>query len=191
MAFFSALWSWLVSFFSLFAFWFSILFVLPFKDYEILWILIPVWMNLFFTDFYQEKKGTDYGSAITNGVAMLWVGVDWIRFLIRALSGRGMTFSKLFSSNILILKFVLSAFVLIVGILIIIEGIKGIRFVRAVGRVRNTSYLLLVLSPVIYGLAQFSWKYLLAIIVFFPLYYTTIELIDRLVPDPKVMGKSD
>ncbi len=191
MAFFWTMWLWIVSFFSLFTFWLSILFVIPLKDYEILWILVPVWMNLFFTDFYQEKRGTDYGSAITNGVAMLWVGVDWIRFLIRALSGRGMTFSKLLSSNILVLKFALSAFVLIIGVIIMIEGIKGIRFVRAVGRVRNTSYLLLVLSPVIYGLAQFSWKYLLAITLFFPVYYFTIELIDRFVPDPKVMGKRD
>lgn len=191
MAFFWTIWSWVVSFFNLFGFWLSILFVIPFKDTEILWILIPVWMNLFFTDFYQEKKGTDYGSAITNGVAMLWVGVDWVRFLIRDLSSRSMTLSKVFSSNILILKFALSAFVLIVGVIIIIEGIKGIRFVRAVGRVRNTSYLLLVISPVIYGLGQFSWKYLLAITIFFPVYYFVIELIDRIVPDPKVMGKRD
>lgn len=191
MAFLWTVWGWVMSFFSLFEYWLSILFVLPFRDYEILWILVPVWMNLFFTDFYQEKKGTDYGSAITNGVAMLWVGVDWIRFLIRALSGRGIPFSKVFSSNILLLKFALSAFVLIIGVIIIVEGVKGIRFVRAVGRVRNTSYLLLVLSPVIYGLAQFSWKYVLAVAIFFPVYYFVIEAIDRIVPDPIVMGKKD
>src|SRR3989344_9185741 len=83
MAFFDILWSGISYLFTLLGSWLSLFFLAPFQNVEVLWILIPIWLNLIVTDFYQEKHGTTIGNAITNGVTMLWVGIDWIRFTLR------------------------------------------------------------------------------------------------------------
>lgn len=156
--------------------WLKIFFVVPFKDLEILWILIPIWISLIFTDFYQEKKGTSLGNAVTNGAVSLWVAIDWIRFLLRNYEG----FTGVFAVKILLCVFVIAG-----GIFIIIEGIKAKKFIHIVGRIRETSYVLLVISPVIYGVVEPTLRYLLGIVVFFPVFYFVFELIDRVLPNPK------
>lgn len=166
-------------FFSSFIYWLSIFFVLPFKDLEILWILIPIWVNLIFTDFFQEKRGTSMGNAITNGAVMLWVGVDWIRYLVRHISSTSPGFSW-----ILFMKFAICAFVIIIGFMIIIEGVKGKEYIRKVARVRETGYVMLICSPIIYGAIELSFKYFLIAILFFPLFYFVFEMIDQKISSP-------
>ncbi len=160
--------------------WISIFFVIPFQNLEILWILIPIWVNLIFTDFFQEKQGTGLGNAVTNGAVMLWVGVDWIRFLLRTMAE---TNAKL--SSTLFFKFSLCAFVILGGLTIIILGVMGKKVTAKIGRVRETSYIMLVLSPVIYGVAEISWKYMGIIVLFMPLFYGFFALIDKVIPNPK------
>jgi len=170
----------LLSLWEMLKFWLSIFFVIPFKNLEILWILIPIWINLIFTDFFQEKRGTGLGNAVTNGAVMLWVGVDWIRFLIRAMSD-----SKLGLTGAFIFKFSLCAFVILGGLTIIVLGVMGKKVTAKIGRVRETSYIMLVLSPVIYGVAEISWRYLGIIVLFMPLFYGFFALIDKIIPNPK------
>lgn len=177
MTFWTGVWWLITSFFSLLWFWLSLFFVIPFHDIEVLWILIPIWINLIFTDFYQEKHGTHFGNAITNGSVMLWVGIDWIRFIVRT--------TETFSGTA-ILKIFLCVLAITLGILIMIEGVHGKKIVSLIGRVRETSYVMLVFSPLIYNLIQPSWYYGISIILFFPLFYFIFETIDRLIPDPKI-----
>ncbi len=177
MTFWTGVWWLISSFFGLLWFWLSLFAVIPFQDVEVLWILVPIWINLIFTDFYQEKHGTNFGNAITNGSVMLWVGIDWIRFIVRT--------TDAFNST-LVLKLFFCFLAIILGILIIIEGVQGKKIVSFIGRVRETSYVMLVFSPVIYNLILPSWYYGLSIILFFPLFYFIFEMIDRLIPDPKI-----
>ena len=143
--------------------------MIPLKDLEVLWILIPVWINFLFTEFFQEREGTSLGNAVTNGAIMLWVGIDWIRFLVRNYKG---------FSGLLALKILLCVLCILGGFLIIYEGIKGKAVIRRIARVREVTYVMLVLSPLIYGLIDPNLKYLLSIIIFAPLFYFFFELLD-------------
>lgn len=172
----------MIWFFSLLWYWLTIFFIIPFKDLEVLWILIPIWVNLIISDFFQEKRGTSLGNAISNGSVMLWVGIDWIRFQTRTF----VDFNGLFA-----LKVVLSAVVFAFGTLIIVEGIKGQRITKYIGRVRETSYVMLVLSPLVYNLLEPTWQFFLSIILFAPLFYVIFEMVDRLIPDPKSIQEEE
>jgi hypothetical protein len=179
------LWSGIAWFFNALLYWLSLFFLVPVENFEILWILIPIWTNLIFSDFYQEKRGTDLGNAISNGAAMLWVGIDWTRFLWRRISEENLTVS--FS---LFFEFFLCALILGLGLVIIIQGVKGHNIATKIGRVRVTSYVMLVLSPLIYGIETLSFKYLFSIVFFFPLFYLLFEMIDRSLPDPKSIKRA-
>ena len=63
------------------------LFISPFIHFEMLWVALPVLLNFLFTEYFQEKKGTSWGNAMTNGFVAFWVGMDWTRNLIVEYSG--------------------------------------------------------------------------------------------------------
>ena len=158
----------------LFLYWLSIMFIFPFKDLEVLWILIPVWLNLVFTDFFQERRGASLGNAVTNGIVQAWVGVDWLRFLWRTYPGASWLFA---------LKVFICFLVLLHGTSIVIQSLKHNKGVQAWGRVRVTRYVMIMLSPIVYNIAQPSLYYLLAGLAFFPIFYYMLELIEHFVPD--------
>lgn len=154
------------------------IFLAPIKNPEILWILIPIWINWVFTELFQEKKGTGMGNAITNGAVMLWVGIDWIRYLLRIINESEAGFSwTLFG------KFGACALVIFYGFFIIIYGMKGKEYIKILGRVRDTTYVLLMLSPIIYGIVEISLQFVVSVIIFFPVWYFVIEFLDRVTPN--------
>ncbi len=159
--------------------WLSI-FISPLKNLDMLWIIVPIWLSWFFAEFFQEKKGTSLGNAISNGGIMIWVGIDWTRYLVRLLSDGTMKFSWLASA-----KFFFALAVTIIGLLIVIQGIKQKSFIHFAGRIRVVTYILLMFSPIVYGVLPLSWKVILAMVVFFPVFYYLIELIDYYTPTPK------
>ncbi len=159
-------------------------FYVSFTNSETIWIIIPIWLAWFFTEFFQEKKGTSFGDAISNGVIPFWVGIDWMRQLTLQLTSDGIAFSSL-----VLIKYLISVFILIYGFVIIVFGIKGRDFIKYLGRIREVTYILAVLTPFIYGLITPNYKYFLGIIVFFPIFYFIVEFIDRLTPEPAIYGK--
>ena len=70
----------------LFKLWIFALFVAPFKNLDMLWLLIPIWATWFFAEFFQEKQGTSMGNAITNAVVVVWGSVDCSRQTVRLIS---------------------------------------------------------------------------------------------------------
>ena len=174
MAFIDILSASTVYIWNLLLYWLSIMFVFPLKDLEVLWILIPVWLNLIFTDFFQERHGASLGNAITNGVIQAWVGVDWMRFLWRTYQG---------FSGLLALKVFLCLVVLLHGVLIVVESLKHSQSVQSWGRVRVTSYVMIMLSPVIYNIVVPSVYYVFATLLYFPVFYYFLELIEHFVPE--------
>lgn len=156
------------------------IFAAPFENPDMLWIIIPIWASWLFAELFQEKKGTSFGNAISNGVVMLFVGVDWVRYIIRQLGSE--TASLDLASFI---KLAIAALIIIFGLLIIFLGVKAKPFVRAIGRVREVTYLMLMFTPVIYGVVDFGFRTLLIILAFLPLFYIVIEILDRMIPTPR------
>lgn len=157
------------------------IFASPVDNFNILWIIIPIWLSWFFAEFFQEKHGTSFGNAISNGVVPLWVGVDWTRYLVNSLiDGTAKAgFWTLFA------KFALCGFIFAYGLTIILFGIKSKEFIHFFGRIREVTYVQLVFSPIIYGIIPLTWKFMILIVVFFPIFYYFIELICLFTPDPK------
>ncbi|MBW3020694.1 hypothetical protein KY334_05335 [Candidatus Woesearchaeota archaeon] len=177
-ALFGFIWILIVFLFTNLWYWLGIFFLFPFRDLNMLWILVPIWINFIFTDYFQEKDKTSMGNAITNGAVLLWVGIDWIRLIVNLIADKTLGFS-----GSLILKIFLCIFIIGYGLFIIIEGIKGKEFVHFIGRVRETSYVLLVFTPIVYGVVDLTFKYFLTVLVFAPVFYYFFEMIDRITPN--------
>jgi hypothetical protein len=147
----------------------------PIRHPELLWILIPVYVNWIVGDIYQEHKGTHIGNAISNGFVALWVGLDW---------GRRLTQNFSFGS-VSAIKVGLIGFLILYGLFILIEGIRGRNIAKYVGRVREVTYFIITFTPIFYEYVPFSMETLISIIIFFPIFYITVEIIMRLTPSPE------
>ena len=145
------------------------------------WIIIPIWINWFFTEFFVEKYGTTLGNAVSNGAIPILASIDWLRYTFRIIS-EGIT-SLTF---VIFIKLFLSVAVLIYGVFVIIAGIKLKHIVFYIGRIRWITYVLVMLTPVIYNVVDFDIKALWAMILFFPLYWWIIEIFDRITPEPRL-----
>ncbi|HLC65547.1 MAG TPA: hypothetical protein VJI46_05495 [Candidatus Nanoarchaeia archaeon] len=161
-----------------------LLFAAPFLNPRMLWVVAPVLFSWAFVEFYQEKKGTSLGNAISNGVMLLWVGIDWTRTTINSIGPR-------IDYAIFIPKLLMGVSLIIYGLYVMVAGVKAKGITKFLGRIRVVTYLILVFSPLFYGVIEFSFEFLLAIILFFPLFYYIVELIDRLLPNPKIYEEEE
>jgi len=161
--------------------WFYMVFTSPFSNFEVLWILVPVYLSWFLSEFFQEKQGTSIGNAITNGVVATWAGIDWLRTTMHLADSDG--------TALTLLKVIFCLIVTGYGIIIIIEGIKTREIVKYMGRVREVTYAVAVGTPVIYNVVSFDLKFVVASVVFAPVFYFVVELFDRYLPTPKAMLK--
>jgi hypothetical protein len=158
------------------------IFISPIENFQVLWIIIPVWISWFFGEFFQEKHGTNLGNALSNGVIPIWVAIDWTRLLSNQLSDGIIQLTPQ-----VVMKLGICAAVLIYGITVITLGIRGHPFAPLIGRVREVTYVMVCFTPIIYGIIVLSWSFFLGVVVFFPLFYYAIEMIDTYTPDPKAL----
>ena len=160
--------------------WLNI-FIIPFKELNLLWIILPIWFAWFFSEFFQEKRKTSFGNAISNGIVPVWVAVDWARFLVSQLNG------NVDLSVDILFKFGLCLFIFLYGIMVISMGIEGDEYTQYFGRIRVITYFLLMFTPIIYGVIPLDELTIIGIGLFFPIFYYLIELIDMYLPDPKAV----
>lgn len=160
--------------------WFY-LFYVPFTQINIIWIIIPIYVNWIISEIWQEKRFTAYGNAISNGVIVLWVGIDWGRRLTEALQEG--------TDSHVAVKLVITFLMLLYGLVIIIYGIKAREFIHYAGRVRVVTYLMLMFMPIMYDLVPASIGVFIRIFLFLPIFYFFIEFIDWLIPDPKTLDE--
>lgn len=150
------------------------------------WIIVPIWINWFFAEFFQEKRGTSFGNAISNGAIAIFASIDWTRYMYR-LYTEGIIRSFTFG---VFLKIAVSLGVFAYGLYVIILSIKTHKLVYFIGRIRWVTYLLVMFTPIVYNVIRMDFYTLLAIVVFFPLYYWFIEIFDRITPEPKTYRQS-
>ncbi len=163
-------------FLSLFNTWLNLI-TTPFTTTksDILWIIVPIYMSWILAEYYQEKAGTSIGNAISNGFVGLWVGIDWARKIVPAFKPTTVFVGQAF----------ITLFMFAYGLLVIYNGMKGRRIAMKIGRVKDVSYLMIVFSPIVYGLVPLTVDTLISIVVFFPVVYGITELVDRMLPAPQ------
>lgn len=166
----------------LFQLWLHTIFVTPIQNMEMLWILVPVWLGWFFAEFFQEKIGTSMGNAISNAVIMLWGSVDSLRQTMRLITNK-----VLVGFWDIVPRFALIALIFGYGTVIVVLGWKGNKIIKYIGRVRELTYVFAMFVPVFYNAIPFSWNHIIAAVLFFPLFYFAIELLDKLLPNPKAI----
>jgi len=169
-----------VYFWELFKIWLYALFVIPFRQPQLLWLLTPVWLSWAFAEFFQEKQETSMGNATSNATIVLWGSIDWTRQTIllikqNIISGFG---------NISI-RFIIIAAIFLYGLIITSLGIKGNKIIKKIGRVREATYVLVIFTPILYGVMPITTNYIISALLFFPLFYLLVEMIDRITPNPK------
>ena len=168
----------------LFLYWLS-MFTAPIEEPEMFWIIIPIWINWFFAEFFQEKYGTSFGNAVSNGAIAILASVDWARYMYR-----------LFVDGIIrftfgvFLKFFAAVAIFGYGVFVIVAGIKTRKIVFFIGKIRWVTYILVMFTPIVYNVIKMNFYTLFTIILFFPLYYWVIEIFDRITPEPKVYKES-
>ncbi len=166
----------------LFTHWIKTIFVLPYQTTEMLWLLVPVWLAWFFAEFFQEKTGTSIGNAISNAVVILWGSIDCSRQTVSLMTKHTLVgFWNIFA------RFAMVFLIFAYGAVIVFFGIKGNKIIKYIGRIREVTYVFAMFTPVFYGVIPLSWNHIIATVVFFPLFYFGIELIDRYTPDPKAI----
>ena len=190
MSFLSSIWFGIVVFFSyiwsLFLLWGGLL-IAPILSPSLLWIIVPVWLSWFFAEFFQEKKSTSFGNAISNGVVPLWVAIDWTRFLVNGLLSESYSPEHINFGFIVFIKFSICFLVFIYGMFIIIMGIQAVSFTRYFGRIREVTYVIIMFTPIIYGVVDITLAVIFSMLLFFPFFYYLIEVIDYYAPDPQAV----
>jgi hypothetical protein len=88
-------------------------------------------------------------------------------------------------------KFIIAGVAFIYGLVIILQGIKAKRFIHYFGRIREVTYILVMATPIIYGIIEINWSVVAAIIMFFPIFYIIIELICRYTPNPRAIEEDE
>lgn len=152
------------------------IFAAPIHDLDMLWILIPVYLSGIFADYFQEKKSTSLGNAISNGFVALWVGIDWCRQLTKTIDLKSIT-------SLNVIQAIVAISLITYGIFIMFEGIKGKKFTHYIGRIREVTYIIICVTPVFYGIVPADLTTVIAILLFLPLWYGIWELIMHFAPE--------
>ena len=156
----------------------------PSQNSDMLWVIIPIYFSWTFAEFFQEKTGTSLGNAISNGVVGVWAGMDWLRTTNKAYD-----FTQLFKNAEFVAEMALSIGIIVYGIFIILAGVNTLEIAKYIGRIRQVTFVLVVFTPVIYNVLGISWYAIFSCLIYFPLFYYTVELLDKFVPNPKVLIK--
>jgi hypothetical protein len=146
----------------------------PLRHPDMLWIIIPIYLAWLTGDYFQERKVTDFGNAMTNAVVILWVGLDWARQTIKTAALNATLAAKI----LICIVFV------IYGLIVIIETAKSKPIAHLIGRAREIGYFCVVATPIFYDMIPIDMITIAAILLFFPIVYGVNELWDRLLPAP-------
>lgn len=146
------------------------------KKPDLLWLIIPVWLNWLITEYFQERKGTSYGNAVTNGFVMFWVGLDSTRTIVENYAQKAVSVS-LASVVMVIMMFGY-------GTLVMHQAIQGKKIAHLLGRIREVTYLSTIAIGIINDAVTVDVHSIIALVVFFPVFYIGMEIFLRMLPPP-------
>jgi ABC-type multidrug transport system fused ATPase/permease subunit len=149
---------------------FLTIFVSTLTNVEIIWITYPVYIVWFSMELLIERERFTYGHSLANSIIFSWVSVDWLRHLY--------LHHEFDDHN----KLILTTFFLSLSIFTLLTSIKRKKIAKILGRTGSFAYFQIMFTPFIYGIIEFNYINFLAVIIFYPLVYFVIYVIDKLVP---------
>jgi len=150
---------------------FLTIFISTITNVEIIWITYPVYITWFAMEFLVERKEIRYSHSLANSIIFSWVSIDWLRHLYLD--------NELNDYN----KLIITLFFLFLSIFILIASIKRKKIAKILGKTGFFSYFQIMFTPFIYGIIEFNYIDFLSVIIFFPLIYIAVYVIDKLVPE--------
>ncbi|AMD29758.1 hypothetical protein Nps_01500 [Candidatus Nanopusillus acidilobi] len=150
---------------------FSTIFISTLTNIEIIWVTYPVYITWFAMEFLVERKELRYSHSLANSIIFSWVSIDWLRHLYLD--------NELNDYN----KLIITLFFLFLSLFILIASIKRKKIAKILGKTGFFSYFQIMFTPLIYGIIEFNYIDFLSIIIFFPLIYITVYVIDKLLPE--------
>jgi hypothetical protein len=150
---------------------FSTIFISTLTNVEIIWVTYPVYITWFAMEFLVERKELRYSHSLANSIIFSWVSIDWLRHLYLD--------NELNDYN----KLIITLFFLFLSLFILIASIKRKKIAKILGKTGFFSYFQIMFTPLIYGIIEFNYIDFLSIIIFFPLIYITVYVIDKLLPE--------
>ena len=150
---------------------FSTIFISTITNVEIIWVTYPVYITWFAMEFLIERKELTYSHSLANSIIFSWVSIDWLRHLYLD--------HELNDYN----KLIITLFFLFLSLFILIASIKRKKIAKILGKTGFFSYFQIMFTPLIYGIIEFNYIDFLSIIIFFPLIYITVYVIDKLLPE--------
>lgn len=148
------------------------IFSAPIRHPELLWITIPIWVSWFFGEFFQEKHKTLFGNVIGNSIVSIFVVTDWLRLLSK-------------SESTPVLFYVVCGAILMHSCIVLYLALKAVKIAKYIGHIRTVTYVLLVATPVAYGIIPLSWTYAVSFVVGLLIFWIGFEIADRVLPDPR------
>jgi len=153
------------------------------KDWTMIFVLIPVYLNWFASDYFQERERTEFRNAITNGIMGCWVGVEWIRTSISVYNAEP-------NATLLAGKILISLVMFAYAILVIKKSAGGKSIAHIIGRAREISFLAIGITPIIYNVVPLEWITIFALILFLPMVYGVVEFVEfTILPEPAFVKK--
>jgi hypothetical protein len=150
---------------------FSTIFISTLTNVEIIWVTYPVYITWFAMEFLVERKELRYSHSLANSIIFSWVSIDWLRHLYLD--------NELNDYN----KLIITLFFLFLSLFILITSIKRKKIAKILGKTGFFSYFQIMFTPLIYGIIEFNYIDFLSVIIFFPLIYITVYVIDKLLPE--------
>jgi len=150
---------------------FSTIFISTLTNIEIIWITYPIYITWFAMEFLVERKEIKYSHSLANSIIFSWVSIDWLRDLY--LNNELNDYNKL----------IITLFFLFLSLFILIASIKRKKIAKILGKTGFFSYFQIMFTPFIYGTIEFNYIDFLSVIIFFPLIYISVYVIDKLVPE--------
>jgi len=150
---------------------FSTIFISTLTNIEIIWITYPIYITWFAMEFLVERKEIKYSHSLANSIIFSWVSIDWLRDLY--LNNELNDYNKL----------IITLFFLFLSLFILIASIKRKKIAKLLGKTGFFSYFQIMFTPFIYGIIEFNYINFLSVIIFFPLIYITVYVIDKLLPE--------
>ena len=149
------------------------------KDFNMAFALIPIYLGWFISDYYQERKGTSFGNAISNGFMGLWVGIDWTRSSYNIYKA-----SETASLGFFIIKIIIAFGILAYAFIVMRAAAHGQKIAHFIGRIREIAYFAIVFTPIVYDVIPLDLLTIGSAILFFPIVYGIAEFVDYYVLPP-------
>ena len=143
--------------------WFSLI-IVPFKDFNALWGVIPLYIDIFLMNFYEQ----DTRAKLLTGASILsFVGIDWAR--------------RLYQANIPIafqIQWMLVFIFLGYGIFsIIIVLMKKMNLINALGKRKLVTFFGISFYPLQVGAIPYSNEALISVLVMLIPVWLALELV--------------